>query len=90
LFDGSAISGPAGLRDALLRRKESVLRTFTEYLMTYALGRRVEAFDMPTVRAIVREAGAQQYKMSAFIMGVVASPAFQQRSVEPADATSQR
>jgi hypothetical protein len=90
LFDGTVITGPAGLRDALLRRKESVLRTFTEYLMTYALGRRVEAFDMPAVRSIVRDAEAQQYKMSSFIMGVVTSPAFQQRSVEAQETTSQQ
>ncbi len=84
------INGPAGLRDALLARKESVLRTFTEYLMTYALGRRVEAFDMPTVRAIVRDAEGRQHKLSAYIMGVVTSPAFQQRSIEAAETTSQR
>ncbi len=57
LFDGTAINGPTGLRDVLLKRQETVLRTFSEFLMTYALGRRVEAFDMPTVRAIVRDAG---------------------------------
>ena len=81
---------PAGLRDVLLARKESVLRTFTEHLMTYALGRRVEAFDMPAIRAIVRSAEGQQHKLSAYIMGVVTSPAFQQRSIEAAETTSQR
>lgn len=89
LFDGSRIDGPEGLREVLLQRKETVLRTFTEYLMTYALGRRVEAFDMPTVRAIVRGAEAQQYKMSAFILGVITSPAFQQRAIERAETSSQ-
>jgi hypothetical protein len=86
LFDGSAIDGPAGLRGVLLDRKETVLRTFTEYLMTYALGRRVEDFDMPTIRAIVRDAEKQQYKASAFIMGVISSPAFQMRAVETTDS----
>ena len=52
------------------------LRTFTENLMTYALGRRVEYYDMPTVRAIVSAAGANDYRMSAFILGIVNSPAF--------------
>jgi mono/diheme cytochrome c family protein len=90
LFDGTAIDGPAGLREVLLKRKDTVLRTFTEFLMTYALGRRVEAFDMPTVRAIVRDAERHEYKMSTFIMGVIASPAFQQRAIEEAETSSQR
>jgi Protein of unknown function (DUF1592)/Protein of unknown function (DUF1588)/Protein of unknown function (DUF1585)/Protein of unknown function (DUF1587)/Protein of unknown function (DUF1595) len=84
LFDGTAIDGPTGLRNALLERKETVLRTFTEYLMTYALGRRVEPFDMPTIRAIVRDAGKQDYRMSSFILGVISSPAFQMHSIETA------
>ena len=56
LYDGTAIDGPAGLREALLRHQDVFLQTFTENLMTYALGRRVEYYDMPTVRAIVRDA----------------------------------
>jgi len=70
------VSGPAGLRAALLAHKESILRTFTENLMTYALGRRVEYYDEPTVRRIVRNAGQDGYRMSAFILGIVNSPAF--------------
>jgi hypothetical protein len=89
LFDGTRIDGPDGLRGVLLQRKETVLRTFTEYLMTYALGRRVEPFDMPTVRAIVRDAERQQYKMSAFVLGVIASPAFQQRAIEHPETAGQ-
>ncbi len=82
LYDGTRISGVSGLRDALLKRKDVVLQSFTENLMTYALGRRIEAADMPTVRAIVREAARQNYRISAFIMGVVSSSAFQMRAVE--------
>ena len=52
------------------------LLTFTRNLMTYALGRRVESFDMPSVRKIVREAEAQNYRISAFVNGVVESDAF--------------
>jgi hypothetical protein len=89
LFDATRIDGPEGLREVLLQRQETVLRTFTEYLMTYALGRRVEAFDMPTVRGIVRDAEKQQHKMSAFILGVITSPAFQQRAIEHAETSSQ-
>jgi hypothetical protein len=50
--------------------------------MTYALGRRIEAADMPTVRAIVRTAAQQDYKISAFINAVIATPAFQMRSLD--------
>ena len=52
------------------------LTGFTESLMTYALGRRVEYTDMPAIRAIVRDAGKSGNKMSAFVLGVVNSPAF--------------
>jgi hypothetical protein len=89
LFDGTAIDGPGGLRAVLLDRKETMLRTFTEFLMTYALGRRVESFDMPTIRAIVRDAEKHGYRMSSFIMGVITSPAFQQRGGEEAETASQ-
>ena len=76
LFDGTAIDGPDGLRAALLRHKDVVLLSFTRSLMTYALGRRVEAFDMPTVRRIIRDAEARNYRISAFVNGVVESDAF--------------
>jgi len=76
LFDGAAIEGPDGLRDALLRHQDVVLLSFTRSLMTYALGRRVEAFDMPAVRRIIREAESQNYRVSAFVSGIVESDAF--------------
>ena len=80
------IDGPAGLRDAVLRRKDAFLLSFTQSLMTYALGRRVEPADMPTVRRIIREAAAQDYRMSAFIQGVIDSAAFQRVRVPAKDA----
>ena len=86
LYDGSGIDGPAGLRDAVLRRKDAFLLSFTQSLMTYALGRRVEPTDMPTVRRIIREAAARDYRMSAFIQGVIDSPAFQRVRVPAKDA----
>jgi hypothetical protein len=89
LFDGTAIDGPGGLRAVVLDRKETMLRTFTEFLMTYALGRRVEPFDMPTIRAVVRDAEKHGYKMSSFIMGVITSPAFQQRCGEATETANQ-
>ncbi len=76
LYDGTPIDGPLGLRDALLKRSDAVLLSFTESLLTYALGRRVEYYDMPAVRKIVRDAAANGHRMSSYIMGVVASPPF--------------
>ncbi len=88
LYDGTPLNGPADLRGALEARPEPFLRNFTENLMAYALGRRVEYYDQPTVRAIVSEARQRDYAMSAFIEGVVNSPAFQMRRVESTDADS--
>jgi hypothetical protein len=76
LFDGTSITGADGLRDALLRHQDVLLRSFTRSLMTYALGRRIEATDMPAVRKIIRAAAAQNYRVSAFVTGIVESDAF--------------
>jgi hypothetical protein len=76
LFDGTAIEGPDGLRNALLRHQDVFLLSFTRSLMTYALGRRVEAYDMPAIRKIIRAAAAQNYRISAFVNGIVESDAF--------------
>ena len=59
-----------------------LVRTFAENLMAYALGRRVEPFDMPAIRAIAKTAEANQYKMSSFILGVIKSDAFQMRRAD--------
>ncbi|HEV3059780.1 MAG TPA: DUF1592 domain-containing protein [Vicinamibacterales bacterium] len=88
LYDGTKINGPSGLRDALLRHQDMVLRSFAENLLTYAIGRRVEYADMPAVRAIVRDAAKHDNKMSAFILGVVNSGAFRMAKVEPPKAMS--
>ena len=82
LYDGTPISGPADLRQALLNRPTPLIRTFTENLFAYALGRRVEYFDQPTVRAVARAAEADGYRMSAFILGVVKSDAFRMQSAQ--------
>jgi hypothetical protein len=76
LFDGTRLDGPVGLRRMLLDRKEMVLRTFTENLLTYAIGRRLAASDMPVVRAIVAAAARDGYRISSFIRGVVGSAPF--------------
>jgi mono/diheme cytochrome c family protein len=77
LYDGTKLAGPTDLRAALLKHKDAFLLSFTENLMTYALGRRVEVADMPAVRKIIRDAAANDYRISAFIQGVVNSAAFQ-------------
>ncbi len=82
LYDGTPLTGPEDLRRALLARPEPLLRTFTENLMAYALGRRVEYYDMPTVRRIVREAAARDNRLSVFINGIVTSPAFRMKGVD--------
>jgi cytochrome c551/c552 len=82
LYDGTTMNGPADLRAALVKHSDIFLTTFTESLMTYALGRRVEPFDMPTVRAIVRDAAKNDHRISSFIMGVVKSPAFRMSRAE--------
>jgi mono/diheme cytochrome c family protein len=76
LYDGTVLSGPTGLRAAMVRHKEVVLRTFTENLMAYSLGRRLEHFDMPAVRRIVRAAARDRNRLSSFVAGIVNSPAF--------------
>jgi hypothetical protein len=82
------MEGPVGLRAALLRHSDLIKLSFTESLMTYALGRRVEPFDLPTVRRIVADAGRQGDRLSAFILGVVKSPAFQMGRVEDEPTTT--
>jgi hypothetical protein len=77
MWDGREVNSPADLRKALLEFPESLVRNFTENLMAYALGRRIEAYDMPTIRAIARQAATKDYRVSAFVHGVVNSPAFQ-------------
>ena len=76
MYDGTQLHGPADLQTALMKRPEVFVRTFTENLMAYSLGRRVEWYDQPTVRRIAADAKEHDYRMSSFIMGVVSSPAF--------------
>lgn len=84
LWDGTVVSSPADLRAGLLKRQETLLRTFTRNLMAYAIGRRVEYYDMPTIRAITRNAAAQDHRLSAYIMGVLNSPAFRMKKADDA------
>jgi hypothetical protein len=81
-YDGTPVSTPAELSAVLLKRPVPIVRNFTENLMAYALGRRVEYYDQPAVRAIARAAEANQYKLSSFILGIVKSDAFRMKRVE--------
>ena len=79
LYDGTPIESPVMLNEALIARPVLLVRSFTSNLMAYALGRRVEYYDQPTVRAIARVAEDNDYRMSSFILGVVKSDAFQKQ-----------
>ena len=79
LVDGTAVRNIADLRKAVLSRSDIFVTTTMERLMTYALGRPVEYSDMPAVRTIVREAGKNDYRFSALVLGVVKSPQFQMK-----------
>ena len=82
LADGTALDGPASLRKALLDRGDAVAATATEKLLTYALGRRVEYFDMPAVRAVVHDAARTDYRFSSLVTGIVRSTPFQMKRYE--------
>ena len=84
-YDGTPISSAGELADVLLKRPIPLVRNFTESLLSYAIGRPLEYFDSPRVRAIARSAEADDYKMSSLIMGVVKSDVFQMRQA-PATA----
>jgi hypothetical protein len=79
LPDGSKFDGATGLQQALLSRPENFATTFTDKLLTYALGRGVEPYDAPAVRKVVREAGKNDFRFSSFILGIVNSTPFQMR-----------
>src|SRR4051812_9269086 len=89
LYDGTKMTGPADLRAALLAKSDPLLRNFTDNLLSYAIGRRIESFDQPTVRAIVRKAGQNGNRFSSFILGVVNSAAFQMSTAEAVTTTAQ-
>ena len=76
LVDGTTIGGPDDLREALARRSDQFVQTMTEKLMMYGLGRGVEYYDMPAVRAIVRDSARDKYRFSSIVRGIVRSAAF--------------
>ena len=82
LPDGTTFAGPDEFREALLMHREEFVNTFTERLLTYALGRAVQYYDMPAVRAIMRDAASTNYRWSSLILGIVESRPFQMRKVQ--------
>jgi len=87
LADGTAVDGPAALRKALMKHPEQFVRTMTEKILTYALGRSLQYYDMPTVRAIVRDAARNDYRFSSLVVGVVKSTPFEMRKAPEASPT---
>ena len=83
-YDGTVISSPVELREVILQRPEQVVRNFVNNLFGYAIGRRTGYLDQPTVRGIERDAKANDYRMSSFIVGVVQSDAFRMRQADAA------
>jgi len=83
LADGTEVSGPVELREALAARPEQFVGVIVEKLLTYALGRGLAPQDMPTVRKIVREAEAEDYRFSALVLGVANSTPFRLKRAEP-------
>ena len=80
LADGSKVSGPVALREAILSRPDAFVTVVTEKMLTYALGRGLEPSDMPVVRRIVKRAAQNDYRLSSIVMGIVESAPFQMRT----------
>ena len=88
-YDGTPVTTPAELSRALLKRPLPLVRTFTENLMAYAVGRRIEYYDQPVIRDIVRRAEQDDYRVSSLVLGVVKSDAFRMKRAAAATATGE-
>ncbi|HVZ19544.1 MAG TPA: DUF1592 domain-containing protein [Vicinamibacterales bacterium] len=84
LVDGSQVDGVVTLRKALMQHPDVFVRTMTEKMLIYALGRGLDAHDMPTVRAIMRQAEMRGYRFSSIVLGIVHSTPFTMRMAQPA------
>jgi mono/diheme cytochrome c family protein len=84
LYDGTPLASAVDLQQALMKRSDVLVRTFTENLATYALGRRLAATDMPMVRAVVKRAAANGHTFQAYVTGIVTAPAFRMKSADTA------
>jgi hypothetical protein len=88
MYDGTELNGPADLQKALMERSDVIITHFTESLMSYAIGRRVEYYDMPRIREIFVEAKANDYRISSFITGIVNSDSFRMARAETTEEMS--
>ena len=86
LYDGAKIDGPASLRQAIANHSDAYISSFTQKLLAYGIGRVIDYRDMPFVRAVTREAAKSDNRFSAFVLGIVKSPAFQMRRAEETEA----
>jgi len=84
LYDGTPLNGPASLREAMVSHSDAFIQNLTEKLMAYAIGRRIEYYDMPTVRGITRDVAKNKNRFSSLLLNIVKSPAFQMSQAEPA------
>ena len=90
MADGRRIDGPRQFREFLVaERGDAFVQTVTEKLLTYALGRGLEHYDMPTVRELMRQAERDDYRWSSLVLGIVRSDAFQMRRVAAAETARQ-
>lgn len=88
MVDGTKLSGPASLREALLSRSDVFVSTLTEKLMTYAVGRGLRYYDMLAVRAITRDARRNDDRFSSIVLGIVKSAPFQMKVKPPENTQS--
>jgi hypothetical protein len=88
LFTGAAVDGVVALRREIAKRPEVFVGVITEKLLTYALGRGLEYYDMPAVRKIVRDARAANYRLSSIVVGVARSVPFQMKELAPPRLTN--
>ena len=88
MFDGAKLDGPVSLREAILKHSDAFIGAFTENLLAYGMGRVLEYYDMPSVRAIDRGAAVHGNQFSSFVLGVVKSRQFQMRRAEEAQPAS--
>jgi hypothetical protein len=82
LADGTRIDGPVALRQAILRSPDMFVRNMSEMLLSYGLGHGIEYYDMPFVRAVVKDAERSGYRFSSLVIGIVKSAPFQSRRSE--------
>jgi len=82
MYDGTPLNGPATLRAGILNHSDAFIENLSSKLLEYAIGRRVEYYDMPLVRSIARDAAKNNNRFSSYILGIAKSPAFQMSRVE--------